>query len=290
MARLSIGELALVFQASQRAASSLSGFYGSAVQVYENSLFASRFFQLIDNTVAPIPGSLSRLSDAAALLFPERIDGGIEFRDVSFAYPSANMTVLNGVSFKISVGQTVAIVGENGAGKTTIAKLLCRLYDPTAGRILLDGKDLRDYDVADLRRNVSVMFQDFSRYDMPVSDNIGIGCVEAIDDRSSIEAAAKKAGAHALVKRLPRGYDTVLGRTLDEGVDLSGGEWQQIAMARAMMSDAAILILDEPLAALDALREHEFYELLAEAAPAKISVFVSHRFSTVRMADVILIA
>ena len=289
MARLSVGDLALVFQASQRAASSLSGFYGNVVQVYENSLFASRFFKLIDVTLPPIPGSLSRSPDHPGLLFPKHVNDGIEFRSVSFTYPSTNVNVLNGVSFRVGVGQTVAIVGKNGAGKTTITKLLARLYDPTAGSILLDGRDLRDYDVADLRRNVSVMFQDFSRYDMPVADNIGIGCVEAVHDRSAIVAAARQAGAHGIAERLPHGYDTVLGRTLDEGVDLSGGEWQRIAMARAMMGDAKVLILDEPLAAVDALREHEFYEWLAKAAPARISVLVSHRFSTVRMADLILV-
>ena len=180
-------------------------------------------------------------------------------------------------------------MGENGAGKTTIVKLLARLYDPNEGRVLLDGKDLRDYDLADYRRNVSVVFQDFFRYDLSAADNVGVGRVEAIGERPLVEAAARQAGADDVIGRLPNGYETVLGKTFDEGVDLSGGEWQHLAIARAFMSDARILILDEPTAAVDALREHRLYEQLDQTAKDKTVVFISHRFSTVRMADLIAV-
>ena len=183
----------------------------------------------------------------------------------------------------------MALVGQNGAGKTTIVKLLARLYDPTKGRVLLDGKDLRDYDLPDFRSSVSVVFQDFYRYDISAADNVGLGRVEAIGERPLVEAAAQQAGADDIIAGLPKGYETILGKTFDEGVDLSGGEWQHLAIARAFMSDAQLLILDEPTAAVDALRENRLYQQLEDVAKSKTVVFISHRFSTVRMADTIVV-
>ena len=181
------------------------------------------------------------------------------------------------------------LIGENGAGKTTLVKLLARLYDPTEGQILLDGIDLREYDVEDLRREIGVIFQDYMRYDLLVRENIGFGKIEALDDQPRVEAAAEKSLAKALIDRLPNGYDQMVGRRFEGGVDLSGGEWQKIALARAYMRDAQVLILDEPTATLDARAEYEVFRRFAELTRERMAVLISHRFSTVRMADRILV-
>jgi ATP-binding cassette subfamily B protein len=186
-------------------------------------------------------------------------------------------------------GQRVAIVGENGAGKTTLVKLLARLYDPTEGRILLDGVDLREYDVNDLRRQIGVIFQDYMKYEMQVAENIGFGRIEYVDDRLQIRVAAEKSLAAEMVPRFPGQYDQVLGRRFEGGLDLSTGQWQKIALARAYMRDGQILVLDEPTASLDARAEFEVYRRFAELTKNKIVVLISHRFSTVRMADRILV-
>lgn len=314
--RITIGDLALVFQAAQNVRNSLGGLIGAGGQVYENALFATRFFNLMDLDPQSVEGALRPPRTRGASRLPRRIETGIEFENVWFRYPAAaaaqatpatatsktsggNGTpdatggagewILKDVSLRIPAGKKLALVGENGAGKTTIVKLLARLYDPTEGRVLLDGKDLRDYDLADYRRNVSVVFQDFFRYDLSAADNVGVGRVEAIGDRPLVETAARQAGADDVIGRLPKGYETILGKTFDEGVDLSGGEWQHLAIARAFMSDARILILDEPTAAVDALREHRLYEQFDQTAKSKTVVFISHRFSTVRMADLIAV-
>ena len=213
----------------------------------------------------------------------------MELCDVRFSYPESSKPVLDGLSLAIPHGSKFALVGENGAGKTTIVKLLARLYDPTDGRVELDGHDLRDYDLDDLRRSVSAVLQEFVRYEFSVADNIAFGDVAAIGDRARVESAARRTGAHGLIEALPAGYDTVLGRTFDEGVDLSGGEWQFLAITRALMSNAEVLILDEPTAHLDALREQELYERFASLTRGRTVIFVSHRFSTVRMADMIAV-
>ena len=289
LARISIGDLALVFQAAQNSRASLGALISSGGGVYENALFATRFFDLMDLDPQSVEGALAapRVQPPAAL--PQTIEQGIEFRNVSFKYPSSDKRILNDVSFTIPAGKTVAIVGENGAGKTTLVKLLSRLYDPSVGSVLLDGRDLRDYDLGAYRRSDSVVYQDFFRYDLSASDNIGLGRVDAIGERPLVAAAAEKAGADDIIRRLPNGYETVLGKTFDEGVDLSGGEWQHLAIARAFMSDAQILILDEPTAAVDAFREHRLYEQFAQMARNKTVIFISHRFSTVRMADLIVV-
>ena len=292
LARITIGDLALVFQAAQRVRDGLGGIIASGGQVYENALFATRFFDLMDLDPQSVQGALRPPRAVPAPKLPRPIRTGIAFENVSFRYPASGADaawILKDISFRVPAGAKMALVGENGAGKTTIVKLLARLYDPTEGRVLLDGKDLRDYDLADFRAGVSVVFQDFYRYDLSAADNVGIGRVEAIGERPLVEAAARQAGADDIIAGLPQGYDTILGKTFDEGVDLSGGEWQHLAIARAFMSDAQLLILDEPTAAVDALREHRLYQQLERAAENKTVVFISHRFSTVRMADVIVV-
>ena len=289
LARITIGDLALVFQAAQNSRASLAGLISSGGRVYENAMFATRFFDLMDLDPQSVEGALAPPRDRPAAPVPARIERGIEFQNVSFKYPASDGLILDDVSFTIPAGRKVAIVGENGAGKTTLVKLVSRLYDPTQGGVLLDGRDLKDYDLAAYRRSVSVVYQDFLRYDMSALDNVGLGEVDAIGERPRVEAAAEKAGADDIIHGLPNGYETILGKTFDEGVDLSGGEWQHLAIARAFMSDAQILILDEPTAAVDAFREHRLYEQFAEMAEDKTVVFISHRFSTVRMADLIVV-
>ena len=193
------------------------------------------------------------------------------------------------LSFTLRAGEVLALVGENGAGKTTLVKLLARLYDPDEGRILLDGHDLRDYDLAQLRANIGVIFQDFVRYHMTAAENIAVGRIEARDDRERIVAAAEQSLADEVIRRLPEGYDQIIGKRFRKGVDLSGGEWQKVAIARAYMRDAPVLILDEPTAALDARSEFGVFQRFKELSEGKTAVLISHRFSSVRMADRILV-
>jgi ATP-binding cassette subfamily B protein len=224
---------------------------------------------------------------------PRPIQDGFEFQKVAFAYPAASggaaRNVLEGIDLHIHKGEKIALIGANGAGKTTLVKLLARLYEPTAGRILLDGVDLRDYAVEDLRKEIGVIFQDYMRYDLLVKENIGFGNLDRLHDSSAIETAARKGQAAEMIARLPGAYDQVVGRRFDGGVNLSGGEWQKIALARAYMRDAQVLILDEPTATLDARAEYEVFLRFAELTQGRTSVLISHRFSTVRMADRILV-
>jgi len=220
---------------------------------------------------------------------PRPIKRGFEFRNVSFRYPGASRLVLNQLNFELRPGERVALIGENGEGKTTIVKLLTRLYDPFEGEILLDGIDLREYSLEDLYREIGVIFQDFMRYEMTARDNIAVGRIELIDDLDLIEQSAQKSMANDVVGKLPSRYEQMLGRRFDGGVDLSGGEWQKIALARAYLRDAQLLILDEPTSALDARSEYEVFQRFAELTAGKMAIFISHRFSTVRMADRIVV-
>jgi ATP-binding cassette subfamily B protein len=228
-------------------------------------------------------------SKPGALQAPRPIRKGFEFQNVSFSYPGQVRQVLSNVSFKLEPTQRIALVGENGQGKTTIVKLLTRLYDPTGGRILLDGVDLREYDLDDVWKEVGVIFQDFMRYDLTARENIAIGRIEDQDNIFRVRSAAQKSLAEDVVRKLPKGFDQVLGRRFEGGVDLSGGEWQKIALARAYLRDAQVLILDEPTAALDAKSEHEVFQRFAELTKGKMALLISHRFSTVKMADRILV-
>jgi ATP-binding cassette subfamily B protein len=216
---------------------------------------------------------------------PQPMLGEIRFENVSFAYPGAQANALTDLSFTVMPGETLAVVGRNGAGKTTLFKLICRLYDPTGGRILIDGIDIRDFDPKELRSQIGAMFQDYVTYQATASENIGLGNLPDIADRDAIADASRQAGADELISKLPQGYDTALGKWFDAGVNLSGGEWQKVALARAFMRDAKILLLDEPTSALDAQAEYDLFERLRSLTKGRTAVYISHRFSTVRRAD-----
>jgi ATP-binding cassette, subfamily B, bacterial len=224
-----------------------------------------------------------------ALRAPRPIKQGFEFRDVSFVYPGTERRVLNRLNFHLSPGERVALIGENGQGKTTIVKLITRLYDPSEGQVLLDGVDLREYDLEDLYREIGVIFQDFMRYEMTARENIAVGKIDEIENKLMLEDAAHKSLADEVVAKLSAGYEQMLGRRFESGVDLSGGEWQKIALARAYLRDAQLLVLDEPTAALDARSEYQVFQRFAELTTGKMALFISHRFSTVRMADRIVV-
>lgn len=256
----------------------LSNFSSLAGQaLYLDDLFA--FFEIkpeIANPANPQP-------------FPNPIRRGFVFDEVGFRYPGAERWAVRQLSFTLKTGEVLALVGENGAGKTTIVKLLSRLYDPDEGRILLDGRDLREYDLADLRANLGVIFQDFVRYHLTAAENIAVGRIEAIGDRARIEGAARRSLADDMIRTLPEGYDQLIGKRFKSGVELSGGEWQKVAIARAYMRDAQVLILDEPTSALDARAEYEVFQRFKELTTTRTAVLISHRFSSVRMADRILV-
>ncbi len=237
------------------------------------------FFELKPRIVAP-PNPIA---------VPKPMRDGLVFENVGFKYPNAERWAVRHLSFRLNVGEKLALVGENGAGKTTLVKLLARLYEPTEGRILLDGHDVREFDPEALRKEIGVIFQDFIRYHFTAGNNIAVGQIDSRADQTRIEYAAEKSLADSVVKKLPKGYEQIVGKKFAEGVDLSGGEWQKIALARAYMREAQLLILDEPTAALDARAEHEVFERFAELTDGKTAVLISHRFSTVRMADRILV-
>lgn len=286
---ISPGTLTAVFSAAQQVVGLIGGLVSGLGFVYSSLLEVSRFFDILDIDPQSIEGSLEPPRRSPIQLEPNDIGPGIRVQSVSFRYPGTDKEVLSDVSFSVPAGSKVAIVGENGAGKTTLVKLLARLYDPESGSILLNGHDYRDYGLDSLKSAVGIVFQDFIRYDVTAAENIGVGSINNIGDRQKVEKAAVQSGADSVVEGLPQHYDTVLGRTMDEGIDLSGGEWQQISIARAFMSDAPILILDEPTAALDSLREQRLYEKISRLSEKKTLIFISHRFSTVRMADTIVV-
>ena len=256
----------------------LAGFSSTASQaLYLNDLFS--FFEVqpeIQSPQNPRP-------------FQKPIRDGFSFENVGFRYPGADRWAVRHLTFTLHAGEVLALVGENGAGKTTLVKLLTRLYDPDEGRILLDGHDLRDYDLETLRGNMGVIFQDFVRYNLSAADNIAVGRIDARDDLARIERAAQRSQADEVIARLPDGFDQMIGKRFRNGVELSGGEWQKIAIARAYMREADVLILDEPTAALDARSEFEVFRRFKELSKGKTGVLISHRFSSVRMADRILV-
>jgi ATP-binding cassette subfamily B protein len=256
----------------------LTGFSQVAGQaLYLDDLFS--FFEIRPEIVSP----------PDALPFPAPVRTGFRFDDVGFRYPGAERWAVRHLSFTLRAGEVLALVGENGAGKTTLVKLLARLYDPDEGRILLDGRDLREYDLAALRANIGVIFQDFVRYHLTAGENIAVGRIDARGDRRRIAEAARRSLADDVIAGLPNGYDQIIGKRFRGGIDLSGGEWQKIAIARAYMRDAPVLILDEPTAALDARAEFEVFQRFRELSRDKTAVLISHRFSSVRMADRIVV-
>jgi len=280
--RLSIGQLTFLAGALAGSSSHIQMIFSTFSSIADQSLFLTDLMHFF----AVKPRIACR---ADALPAPRPIRDGFEFRKVSFHYPGSERLVLNNLDFRIEAGQRIALVGENGQGKTTFVKLLTRLYEPSAGAILLDGVDLREYDSADLQRQIGVIFQDFMRYDLPARENIGVGRIENLSDLRSIREAARKSGADEIVARLPHGFDQMLGRRFEGGVDLSGGEWQKFALARAYLRDAQVLILDEPTASLDAAAEYEVFRRFAELTQGRLAILISHRFSTVRMCDRIVV-
>lgn len=279
---LTIGTLVFLAGAISGASTNIQQLFSTFSQIADQALFMADLLEFF----AMKPKVASKPN---ALRVPRPIAQGFEFRNVSFAYPGNSRRVLSDINFKIRPSERIALVGENGQGKTTIVKLLARLYDVTSGQILLDGVDIREYDLEDLWREIGVIFQDFVRYEMTAGRNIGLGRVEHCDDEVRIRAAAQKSFAEQIVRRLPRGFQQTLGVRFEGGVELSGGEWQRIALARAYLRDAQLLILDEPTAALDARSEHDLFQRFADLTAQKMSVLISHRFSTVRMADRILV-
>ncbi len=278
----SVGTLTFLAGAIAGASSNIQTLFSTFSGIADQALFVNDLLEFFK--VEPVVKSPPN-----ALPAPRPIREGFEFRNVSFAYPDTTRLVLNKLSFRLEPGERIALIGENGQGKTTIVKLLTRLYDPTEGQVLLDGIDLREYDLEDLCRQISVVFQDFMRYEMTAAENIGIGRVEENGNNRRIVEAARKSGVHEMIQSFPDGYQQMLGRRFEGGVDLSGGQWQKIALARAYLRDAQVLILDEPTASLDARAEHEIFERFAELTAGKMALLISHRFSTVRMADRIMV-
>jgi ATP-binding cassette subfamily B protein len=227
--------------------------------------------------------------NTSARPFPRPIQDGFTFENVGFKYQNANRWANRNLNFTLHAGEKLALVGENGAGKTTLVKLLVRLYEPTEGRILLDGHDLREYDIADLRAEIGIIFQDFLRYQMTATENIAMGNIQEKDNKELIVHSANQSLANTIIERLPNRYEQVLGRKFSNGIELSGGEWQKIALARAYMRDAQLMVLDEPTAALDARSEFEVFQRFSDLTKDKSALLISHRFSTVRMANRILV-
>jgi ATP-binding cassette, subfamily B, bacterial len=279
---LSVGDMAFLAGAIAGTSTNIQAIFSTFSGLADQALFLGdliRFFS-IGPQIQTRPNALKA---------PRPILQGFEFRNVSFIYPGRTQPVFTDLNFRVEPGQSVALIGENGQGKTTIVKLLARLYEPSGGVILLDGIPLQEYDLEDLWKEIGVIFQDFVHYEMSAAENIAAGRIEDLDNLPNLMTAAKKSRAHELISSLPEGYAHILGRRFERGLDLSGGEWQKIALARAYLRDAQLLILDEPTASLDARAEHEVFSRFAELAAGKMALLISHRFSTVRMADKILV-
>jgi ATP-binding cassette subfamily B protein len=279
---MTVGTLTFLTGAIAGASSNLQMIFSTFSSIADQSLFLTDLLEFF--ALRPLV-----MSKPNALRAPRPIQRGIEFRDVSFSYPGSSRLVLKYLNLSVSPGERIALIGENGEGKTTIVKLITRLYDPTAGSVLLDGIDLREYDLDDYSSQIAVIFQDFMRYDMTAMENIAMGQISERKNMERIELAAKKSLAESVVAKLPGGYGQMLGRRFETGVDLSGGEWQRVALARAYLRDAQLLVLDEPTAALDAKSEHQVFERFAELTQGKMALLISHRFSTVKMADRIVV-
>ena len=278
----SVGAMTFLAGAIAGASTNIQNIFSASSSIADQSLFLTDLLAFF--------GLRTKIrSGPDALPAPRPIRDGFEFRNVTFAYPGASRLLLDRLNFRLEQGERVALIGENGQGKTTIVKLITRLYDPTGGRILLDGVDLRDYNIEDLYREISVIFQDFMRYDISAAENIGIGCLDEPLNLHKLQDAARKSLADGVIDRLPGGYQQILGRRFEGGVDLSGGEWQKIALARAYMRDAQLLILDEPTAFLDARSESQVFQRFADLTNGKMALLISHRFSTARMADRIVV-
>ena len=282
LGRYTIGALTFLAGSFRQSRDLIQGVLLSLSQIYEQSLYLSDLFTFFD--VQP-----RVTSKPGARAVPKPIREGFAFENVGFRYPGSDCWAVRHLTFSIRPQERVALVGENGAGKTTLVKLLARLYDPDEGKILLDGVDLREYDLESMRRNIGVIFQDFVRYEFILKENIGVSQVDALGDEARIREAARRSLADSVAARLEKGYEQMLGHRFDGGVELSGGEWQKVALGRAYMREAQVLILDEPTASLDARAEYEVFLRFAELTKGKMAVLISHRFSTVRMADRIIV-
>ncbi|RFP64162.1 ABC transporter ATP-binding protein [Hymenobacter lapidiphilus] len=281
---VSIGQLTFLAGSFARMRGLLEGILSRFSSVAEGALYLQDFFDFFR-----LEPRIRRDESQPVRPFPNPIREGFTFENVGFQYRNAEKWALRHLNFRLQAGEKLALVGENGAGKTTMVKLLSRLYDPTEGRILLDGYDLREYDPRELRQEIGVIFQDFVRFQLPAGQNLAVGRIEQQHNRPRIEQAAAQSLADSVIAKLPAGYDQMIGRRFNGGVDLSGGEWQKIALGRAYMRDAQLLILDEPTAALDARAEYEVFQRFKDLTLGKTAVLISHRFSTVRMADRILV-
>jgi ATP-binding cassette subfamily B protein len=279
---VSIGKLTFLAGSFNRLQNLLQGILTRFTTMAEGSMYLNDLFEFFD--LQPHIQSVKN-----ARMFPRSMNKGLTFENVGFRYPNTDTWALREVSFELSRGEKLALVGENGAGKTTLVKLLARLYDPSEGKILLDGIDLREYDLDEVRREIGIIFQDFVHYQMTAAENIAIGKIDERDDMPRIVRSAERSLADAVIDRLPNKYSQILGKRFKDGVELSYGEWQKVALARAYMRDAQLLILDEPTASLDARAEHEVFQRFADLTKGKTAVLISHRFSTVRMADRILV-
>jgi ATP-binding cassette, subfamily B, bacterial len=280
--KISLGDMTLYLAIFRQGQSTFQAILSAIGNIYENNLFMANYFEFLGLTPQlAVGGGDQKL--------PVRLMRGIEFRGVGFCYPETGEWALRDIHLTIGPGEKIALVGHNGAGKTTLIKLLSRLYDPTEGTILIDGIDIRELKTSELQKRIGVIFQDFVRYHLPVSENIGFGQIDALDDVPRIIASARKSGADLVVENLPEGYRTMLGRWFHGGHELSLGEWQKVALARAFMREAEILVLDEPTASLDAATEYEIFRRFKELTEGKMAILISHRFSTVRMADRIVV-
>jgi ATP-binding cassette, subfamily B, bacterial len=282
LGHITVGTLTLLAGAIAGSSTQLQGVFSLFSHISDQALFLTDLVDFLN-----VQPNIQSLPDA--LPAPRPIRAGFEFRDVSFQYPGSARQVLRNLNFRLEPGEHVALVGENGQGKTTLVKLLARLYDPTGGVIYLDGVDLRDYRVEELHKEIGIIFQDFVRYDMAARLNIGVGRIDELGDDEALWTAARKSRADLLLSRLPGGLDQMLGRRFEGGMDLSGGEWQKFALARAYLRDAQVLILDEPTAALDAVAEAEVFARFDELSRGKMALLISHRFSTVRKSDRIVV-
>ncbi len=289
--RITLGGLTLYTQTAVQVGQSFQGLLGGISNTYENTLYVNTLFEFLEYQPKIVSPSSPQPIDPS--LEANGLD--IEFRNVSFTYPGKDpetQAALKNVSFRVHAGEAVALVGRNGAGKTTLVKLFTRLYDPDEGEILIGGRNIKEYDLKELREQVGVIFQDYVNYYMTARENIGVGRVDKIEHKELVMSAARKSGASDVIERLPQGYETMLGRwfkDLKDSTQLSGGEWQKIALARAFMRDARILILDEPTSSLDAQAEYEVFKHFRVLTEGKTAIFISHRFSTVRLADRILV-
>ncbi|GGD60008.1 ABC transporter ATP-binding protein [Emticicia aquatilis] len=279
---VTIGSLTFLAGSFRQLKSLLEGILGRFTSISQGALYLNdlfEFYQIEPQIVSPVQ----------AKPFPSPIREGFNFENVGFKYPNSDKWANRNLNFVLKVGEKLALVGENGSGKTTLVKLLARLYDPDEGRILLDGVDLKDYNLVELREHIGVIFQDFQKFNFTAGDNIAVGDIESREELPELERAAHQSLADTVIEKLPLKYDQPLGRKFSKGIELSGGEWQKVALARAYLREAEVLILDEPTAALDARAEYEVFRRFAELTKGKTAILISHRFSTVRMADRILV-